>query len=148
MEERGDTLSPAEARETGERLAGDRLAGAPVALPVFDLPDHGPGKREVDLYVRTYTTLLQSSGAIGVSSLEPAHLTAAASLHAGADEREPDLNAFVYSSQRLPACIVDVRAIVLAQSARGFARAGYAALDGWQGTGTDAPCHPARDAIS
>src|SRR5262249_40937978 len=29
----------------------------------------GPGKREVDLYIRTYTTLLQSSGAIGVSSL-------------------------------------------------------------------------------
>ncbi|MGI9254596.1 MAG: hypothetical protein ACR2J8_12675, partial [Thermomicrobiales bacterium] len=45
------------------------------------------GKREVDLYIRTYTTLLQSSGAIGVSSLEPAHLTASSSLHAGAAER-------------------------------------------------------------
>ena len=132
MEDRNDTLSPAEARDPGERLGGDRLAGAPVALPAFDLPDHGPGKREVDLYVRTYTTLLQSSGAIGISSLEPAHLTAAASLHAGATEREPDLNAFIYSSQRLPACVVDVRDIVLAQSARGFARAGYRGLDGWQ----------------
>ena len=29
-----------------------------------DVDNHGPGKREVDLYVRTYTTLLQSSGAI------------------------------------------------------------------------------------
>ena len=132
MEDRNDTLSPSEDREPGDRLAGDRLAGDPAVLPALGLPDHGPGKREVDLYVRTYTTLLQSSGAIAVSSLEPAHLTAAASLHAGAAEPVPDLNAFIYSTQRLPACIVDVRQIVLAQSARGFARAGYHALDEWQ----------------
>ena len=74
-----------------------------------DVDNHGPGKREVDLYVRTYTTLLQSSGAISVASLEPAHITAASSLHAGALEPEPDLNAFIYSVQRLPASIVDVR---------------------------------------
>src|SRR4029450_13331889 len=90
---------------------------------------NGPGKREVDLYVRTYTTLLQSSGAIGVSSLEPAHLTAASSLHAGAAEPAPDMNAFIYSTQRLPACIVDVRHIVLGQSRPDFARAGYTGMD-------------------
>lgn len=98
--------------------------------PAVDHPG-GPGKREVDLYVRTYTTLLQSSGAIGVSSLEPAHLTAAPSLHAGAAETAPDMNAFAYSSQRLPACIVDVRQIVLGQSARAFAQGGFANLDQW-----------------
>ena len=92
----------------------------------------GPGKREVDLYVRTYTTLLQSSGAVGVSSLEPAHLTASASLHAGAAERAPDMNAFIYSTQRLPACVVDVREIVLGQSARAFGRAGYQGMDDWE----------------
>jgi len=129
---RDEFRSRLDARDPGDRLDGDRLAGDPAGLPVFDPPDHGPGKREVDLYVRTYTTLLQSSGAIGISSLEPAHLTAAASLHAGAAEREPDLNAFTYSTQRLPACVVDVRDIVLAQSARGFARAGYHALNEWQ----------------
>jgi hypothetical protein len=97
------------------------------------LVDHltGPGKREVDLYVRTYTTLLQSSGAIGVSSLEPAHLTAAPSLHAGAAEPAPDMNAFAYSSQRLPVCILDVRHIVLGQSAQAFARAGLDNLSDW-----------------
>jgi hypothetical protein len=84
----------------------------------------GPGKREVDLYVRTYTTLLQSSGAIGVSSLEPAHLTAAPSLHAGAAEPKPDMNALAYSSLRLPACILDVKHIVLGQSAHRAHRAG------------------------
>ncbi len=92
----------------------------------------GPGKREVDLYVRTYTTLLQSSGAIGVASLEPAHLTAASSLHAGAAEDAPDMNAFMYSTQRLPASIVDVRQIVLGQSSRAFARAGYDGMDQWE----------------
>ena len=91
-----------------------------------------PGKREVDLYVRTYTTLLQSSGAVAVSSLEPAHITAAASLHAGGAEPAPDMNAFIYSTQRLPACVVDVRDIVLGQSARAFSHAGYAGMDDWE----------------
>jgi Family of unknown function (DUF6909) len=100
---------------------------------------NGPGKREVDLYVRTYTTLLQSSGAIGVSSLEPAHLTAASSLHAGALEPAPDMGAFIYSTQRLPACIVDVRHIVLGQSKSDFARAGYTGMDDW-----DAQSAPGR----
>ena len=87
--------------------------------------DHGepaPGKREVDLYVRTYNTLLQSSGAISVSSLEPAHLTAAPSLHAGAKEIEPDLNALIYSVQRLPKCILQASDIVLGQTDDAFAQ--------------------------
>ncbi len=92
----------------------------------------GPGKREVDLYVRTYTTLLQSSGAIGISSLEPAHLTAASSLHAGATEVVPDMNAFMYSTLRLPDCISDVEHIILAQSRRAFALAGYTDLSRWR----------------
>src|SRR5215208_5881713 len=102
-------------------------------------PHAGPGKREVDLYVRTYNTLLESSGAIGVSSLEPAHLTAASSLHAGALEPAPDMSAFIYSTQRLPACIVDVRQIVLGQSKNEFARAGFTNMDNW-----DAQSAPGR----
>jgi hypothetical protein len=117
-------------RDAAAEQAGG-LRGEPTALPGPGQSESTAGKREVDLYVRTYTTLLQSSGSIGVSSLEPAHLTAAASLHAGAAEREPDLNAFIYSTQRLPAAIVDVVHIVLGQSARGFARAGIY-TDGWQ----------------
>ncbi len=102
-----------------------RLAGVPRAN------EQDPGKREVDLYVQTYTTLLQSSGAIGVASLEPAHVTAAASLHAGVLEARPDLNAFIYSVQRLPASIVDVREILLGQSRLAFRRAGYDDLGSW-----------------
>jgi hypothetical protein len=106
--------------------------GERSARPGIDASQRIPGKREVDLYVRTYTTLLQSSGAVPVSSLIPAHLTAASSLHAGADEPDPDLNAFMYSAQRLPECIVDVTEIVLGQSARGFRRAGYAGMESWE----------------
>ena len=90
-----------------------------------------PGKREVDLYVRTYMTLLESSGAVAVSSLEPAHLTAASSLHAGAEEEAPDMNAFLYSSQRIPECTVDVHHVVLGQSHRAFRHAGFGTMDQW-----------------
>ena len=90
------------------------------------------GKREVDLYIRTYTTLLQSSGVIGVSSLEPAHINVGSSLHAGATELQPDMSAFMYSTQRLPACIVDVRHIVLGQSVQAFRRSGYSGFASWE----------------
>jgi hypothetical protein len=91
-----------------------------------------PGKREVDLYTRTYATLLQSSGTVGVSSLEPAHISVASSLHSGATEREPDMNAFLYSAQRLPACIGAVNRIVLGQTVQAFARAGYRDYNAWE----------------
>src|SRR5215218_8925057 len=113
--------------EQDELFPGERRA-----RPGIDASQRVPGKREVDLYVRTYTTLLQSSGAVPVSSLIPAHLTSASSLHAGAAEPEPDLSAFMYSAQRLPDCIVDVTDIVLGQSARGFRRAGYSGMEHWQ----------------
>jgi hypothetical protein len=114
MSRRLDSELEPEATFPGERSVGRSL----------DPGQRVPGKREVDLYVRTYTTLLQSSGSVPVSSLIPAHLTAASSLHAGAAEPEPDLNAFLYSVQRLPECVVEVTEIVLGQSARGFRRAG------------------------
>lgn len=107
------------------------LPGEPGRIPAIPGTPRVPGKREVDLYVRTYTTLLQSSGAIPVSALIPAHLTAASSLHAGAEEPEPDLNAFIYSAQRLPDVIARVSDIVLGQSARGFRREGFLDLDSW-----------------
>jgi hypothetical protein len=102
------------------------------ARAAFNGAQRVPGKREVDLYVRTYTTLLQSSGAVPVSSLVPAHLTAASSLHAGAAEEAPDLNAFIYSTQRLPDCIARVSEIVLGQSARGFRRFGFGRTETWE----------------
>lgn len=89
------------------------------------------GKRDVDLYVRTYTTLLQSSGAIKVSSLESAHIAAGSALHAGATEPMPDLNAFIYSAQRLPAVFPDVSQVIMGQTEREFTRVGIP-ISAWE----------------
>ena len=90
------------------------------------------GRREVELYIRTYMTLLESSGAVALRSLEPAHLTAGASLHAGAEEPEPDMSAFLYSANRLPAGIVHVDHILLGQSRSSFTNAGHEDVQTWE----------------
>lgn len=117
-------------RTEREPIAANATMTAPA--PGYHRPVETPDKREVDLYVRTYTTLLQSSGAISIASLETAHLTSASSLHAGAREAEPDLSAFIYSIQRLPACIADVTHIILGQSIHAFTHAGYRHLATWK----------------
>ncbi len=90
------------------------------------------GRREVELYVRTYMTLLESSSPIALRSLEPAHLTSGASLHAGAEEAEPDMNAFLYSANRLPAGIVHVNHVILGQEPKSFSDAGFNDVENWQ----------------
>ncbi len=94
--------------------------------------DNYYGRREVELYVRTYMTLLESSSPIALRSLEPAHLTSGASLHAGAEEREPDMNAFLYSANRLPAGIVHVNHVILGQTPKGFTNAGFHQVHSWE----------------
>ena len=90
------------------------------------------GKREVDLYVQTYNTLLRSTGPITVETLVPAHINIQSSLHAGAADPVPDMNAFMYSTLRLPQSITRARRILLGQSAWAFARHGYPNLESWQ----------------
>lgn len=89
------------------------------------------GKREVDLYVQTYMTLLRSSGAVAVDTLVPAHINIGSSLHDGASEAEPDMNAFMYSTLRLPPEIVSVERILLGQSRSVFVRNGYPDMESW-----------------
>jgi hypothetical protein len=95
------------------------------------------GNREVELYVRTYSTLLRSSGPVDADALIPAHLNIHSSLHANADSPLPDMSAFMYSTLRLPPEIVTVRRILLGQSHSVFARHGYPALASW--TSVSAP---------
>ena len=80
---------------------------------------------EIDLYIRTYYSLLRSSGDVRVRGFEEAHLYSASSLHAGALAPEPDLAAFAYSAARLPACFHRVRRMVLGQSIEQLTRAGF-----------------------
>jgi len=52
-----------------------------------------PCQREIELYRRTYYSLLRSSGDIRVRSLEETHSAANSSLHFGADSLTTDISA-------------------------------------------------------
>jgi hypothetical protein len=88
-------------------------------------------KQDVELYIRTYTTMLRSSGEVKVKALEQAHLNADSALHINARGTEPDMSAFLYCVQRLPPCIMQVRRVLLGQSAEVFARHGFP-VDNWE----------------
>ncbi len=85
---------------------------------------------EIDLYIRTYYSLLRSSGEVRVRAFEEAHLFSQASLHAGAREAAPDVAAFGYAAARLPDCMPRIRRVILGQSDSTFARFGYP-VTGW-----------------
>jgi hypothetical protein len=78
----------------------------------------------IDLYIRTYYSLLRSSGEVRVRAFEEAHLYSDSSLHLGARSPSPDVAAFAYSAARLPDCMPEVRRIVLGQSHEQFEAAG------------------------
>ena len=78
------------------------------------------GKRAVELYVRTYTTMLQSSGDIKIESLVQAHLMMGSVLHPLAAEAQSDMGALLYAVRRLPAAINRCRRVVMGQSPQGF----------------------------
>lgn len=86
----------------------------------------------IELYLRTYYSLLRSSGAIRVRSLEEAHIGMNSSLHLKAADPEPDISAFLYAWLRLPPEIVHVRYVLLGQSEEVFARRGYGSVETWR----------------
>ncbi len=98
---------------------------------------------ELDLYIRTYYSLLRSSGEVRVRAFEEAHIYSNSSLHEGSREPAPDVAAFAYSSGRLPACILLVRRIVLGQSHEHFEAAGLQVRD-WQSVTTRGRRRPLR----
>jgi hypothetical protein len=81
---------------------------------------------EIELYIRTYYSLLRSTGAFRVRSVEEAHSFSSSSLHLGARDTKPDIGAFAYAAGRLPECMPHVETIVLAQSTETFEAYGYA----------------------
>src|ERR671935_821199 len=87
---------------------------------------------EVELYQRTYRTLLRSSGETRLRVLEPSHRAMGSALHPLADSDELDLGAFLYSIRRLPAGIVPARRIAMGQDPELFARAGVGPLEDWE----------------
>ncbi len=87
---------------------------------------------EIELYQRTYYSLLRSSGQIQIKSLIETHAGMDSSLHIHARESFPDMAAFVYCTLRLPECIKSVRLVVLGQSDEVFLRDGFGDMQSWQ----------------
>ncbi|MBL8636038.1 MAG: hypothetical protein JNM40_22625 [Myxococcales bacterium] len=98
---------------------------------------------EIDLYVRTYFSLLRSSGEVRVRAFEEAHISSSSSLHEGCRAPEPDVAAFAYSAGRLPSCIFSVHRIVLGQSHEHFEAAGLPVRE-WQAVTTRGRRRPLR----
>ncbi len=80
---------------------------------------------EIDLYIRTYYSLLRSSGEVRVRVFEEAHSYCNASLHPSAAEMTPDIAAFSYSAGRLPEQMPEIRRVILGQCDETFSRFGY-----------------------
>ncbi len=90
------------------------------------------GKHAVELYVRTYTTMLQSSGDIKVESLVQAHLGMGSVLHPLAAEPQSDMGALLYAVRRLPFSIMRCRRVIMGQSPQGFRAVLGADILGWE----------------
>ncbi len=91
------------------------------------------GSEEVELYHRTYTTLLRSSGETRLRVLEPSHAAMNSSLHSLAGSFEDvDLGAFLYALRRLPASIWKATVIVMGQEAEQFTRVGIGRIEDWE----------------
>lgn len=90
------------------------------------------GSEEIELYIRTYYSLLRSTHPIQILTLTEAHMGMDSSLHTKARDPEPDVSALIYASLRLPLCIDRVSLVVLGQSEEVFINAGYIDVEMWQ----------------
>jgi len=86
---------------------------------------------EIDLYLRTIYSLLRSTTEVQIRSFEEVHSAMNSSLHLGARDEEPDVSALVYSLLRLPECIINVRTVLLGQSAKVFTQQGLESVELW-----------------
>lgn len=90
------------------------------------------GSEEIQLYMRTYYSLLRSTDAIKIETLVESHIAMESSLHENATSADPDVSALMYSALRLPPCMIDVEEVLIGQMERAFIDAGYKTIDSWE----------------
>lgn len=90
------------------------------------------GNEEINLYLRTYYSLLRSTRAVQIKTLIEAHKRMRSALHVRADATEPDMAAFIYSVLRMPDCLGDVSLVLMGQSEQVFAQHGFPDVESWQ----------------
>src|SRR3954464_9362428 len=108
-----------------------------MAVPRLRVPSAqhqaaGLSSDEVELYHRTYTTLLRSSGETLVRVLGPSHRAMNPSLPPLAASEDLDLGAFLYATRRLPDEVADAKVIVMGQEAIVFKRNGIGPIEEWE----------------
>ncbi|MBA3825716.1 MAG: hypothetical protein H0X24_17690, partial [Ktedonobacterales bacterium] len=108
-----------------DRRSSDSLASQDAA------GDHVAGKREVEMYLRTFRSLLRSSGDVGLKALIQAHYNIDSVLHPEARNNYPDMSALIYSILRLPPEILRSGRLLLSQSEEVF-RQQNIPIDQWQ----------------
>src|SRR3990170_1765778 len=117
-------------RPMSRRSAGKDRRGAESRN--MDRKTPRTGSEEIELYIRTYYSLLRSSADVQIRTLEEVHANMGSSLHPRAKGVEPDLSAFIYSSLRLPSCMVQVERVLLGQTRELFVQRGFGDVESWQ----------------
>lgn len=118
-------------RPGGERNQGGQSDGMEMNSLESGEARHEAGKREVEMYIRTFHTLLRSSGEVGLKALVQAHYNIDSALHPDARSTKPDMSAFIYSVLRLPDAVLNCNRILLGQSEEVFKQQGYE-VDTWE----------------
>ncbi len=103
-----------------------------MATELREVEAPGTGKDDVELYARTYTTILRSSGEVRLRAFCAAHLRVRSSLHASAASDAPDAGALIYAIQRLPAAVARVERVYLGQEGEHFRAVLGEGVGGWQ----------------
>lgn len=85
----------------------------------------------VDAYIALYHELLEKPGRIFLENIEAAHRRIDSSLHRSSRSQGVNLAAFVYSADRLPACLPFVKRVIIAPTEKGFMDCGYGHVLDW-----------------
>src|SRR5580700_4768800 len=122
-----------------EAMALHELGRGPAPpTPLTGLSQGEPASAEetalvdaVEVYHRTYTTILRSSGETQLRVFEHSHKAMGSSLHPLAASIELDLGALLYAIRRLPDAIFRARLVVMGQSAEVFSQRGFQPFGDW-----------------
>ena len=89
-------------KEKGKMLLPFTFYLLPFTLPMTE-PHDRAARSAIDLFQRTYRSLLRSSGEIQIEAMVEPYLASEPLLHVAGREATPDAAALIYSALRLPA---------------------------------------------
>lgn len=90
------------------------------------------GGEAIELYMRTYYSLLRSTDTIQIETLEESHMAMDSSLHIHARASKPDISALTYATLRLPSVMRAVNIVLIGQLEESFIRAGWKNIQEWE----------------